>query len=204
MTNEIGRPKHKTTQREPVFSPASSLAFWCCLVASVTLFAAVSLSPRLRAHRELEREHAALQRTLVAQERQVDYLRKVVNALKNDPEYAREMARVAFGDPADGERFSVDSPLMLRPTPEPEAAAIGQASAPTPRWVPDTPMIDVLADNHPVRRSLLGASALLVIVGFTFFCGSPSQPDGDAQTGSAASFRGWFFRRYARGNDRPT
>jgi hypothetical protein len=201
---------------EREFSPAASLAFWCCLVFAAALFALLALAPRVRIYRELGREYADLHTRLVEQERQVEYLGQVADALEHDPHFAEELARVEFDAAGPEERIPVDPRLSLQggrdraPAAPPRAAspsAIGPSSARGLSPLLDRPfvdraLLDVLCDDRPVRSTLLGAAAFLVIVAFTLLCDPTGRPGERAlegrDPGLAARLARALAGRYAK------
>jgi hypothetical protein len=191
------RPIDADPEAQRSFHPAASLAFWSCLAVSAAMFAAVALSPRLRTCRELHREYDTLSRQLVAEERQVDFLRKVVDALKTDPDFARELARADFGDSTGSERLPVNALLARNAGPPLPTAAPEIGREGTLAWIPSILWIDALADNRPIRRSLLGTSALLIVMSFTFFGTSSTRSPSAQQAGLSKDCRRWLRGRYS-------
>jgi hypothetical protein len=183
---------------EPSFRPIASLAFWCCLALSAAIFATVFLAPRLRTFRDLTREYDGIQRELLTSERQVDYLQKVVDALRHDPEFAAELARVDFGVSGSEERIPVAAQLSLSGEPPAINVEAEGVVRPFPRNLLDTPLLDKLADDRSVRSSLLGAVSLLLLVAFTFLCGTRPRWPVNKGIGWRARCRRWFAERYAK------
>ncbi len=182
---------------EPGFRAAASLAFWCCLLVSAAILATVFLAPRLRTYRDLRRQYDGLQRELVASERHVDYLQKVVDALRHDPQFAAELARVDFGVSRSEERIPVAPGLSLNDEATMDPETPQEAARPFPQSLLDTPLMETLADDRSVRASLLGAASLLVLVAFTFLCDTrPRLREVDA-VGWRTRCRRWFAERYA-------
>lgn len=150
----------------------ASLAFWLCLFVAAALFASVTLAPRLAAHIELRKEYQANQVELVGMESRMQYLEKVAEALKTDPHFAAEVARIDFDAARPGdERIAVDKTLSLsapkyEPPTVPEAATIP--------WY--APLAQFLAKSAALRPLTLMVAGALVLVGFTFFHDSPTEP----------------------------
>jgi cell division protein FtsB len=140
----------------------TSLAFWLCLIAAAGLYAAVTLSPKLVAFLTLNRQYHANQWKLVALERQVDHLERVIEAQKNDPGFVREQARSDFdvASPTD-ERIPVESHLRLN-------IGTGSLNLPTgPAELPwYTPLLAAVAHSRTVSNGLLCAAAILVLYAF--------------------------------------
>lgn len=147
-----------------------SLAFWFCLAFSAATLAVVFLSPRLRTYRDLRRQYDGLERELIASEGNVDYLHRVVDALRHDPDFAAELARADFSVAGSEERIAVAPALRLNGAKKDLEQAAADASRPFPQSMLDTPLLDSLADNRSVRLSLLGAASLLLLVAFTLLC----------------------------------
>lgn len=183
------------------FGPWRSLAFWCCLAASALLFAALALAPRLRTYRDLRHDYEGRQRQLVARERHVDYLRRVVDALEHDPQYAAELARADFGVAGEEERISVDPQLSLRGAGAPPNDAVVAKDVPRKPFLQiclESSLIDSLCDDPAVRTSLMTACTLLVIVGFFFLSDSNRRPTVLQRPAWSARCRRWLAERYAR------
>lgn len=143
---------------------ATSLLFWVCLFLAGGLYAAVALSPKLLAYLALEREFSANQWRLVALDRQVSHLEKVIEAQTHDPAFVREQARSAFDVASPDElRIPVDRHLRLNI----EAAALEPQLPPrTHPWY--APLFSAVARSHELGNALLGAAAALVLFAFTF------------------------------------
>jgi hypothetical protein len=188
-------------EQDAAFRPVIALAFWCCLGISAALFAAVTLAPKLRSYRELRHEYDALERKLAVEERQVQHLQQVADALRNDPDFASELARADFGTDDSEERIPVDPRLNLDDASKLNAA-VRQAAADEARGldsaaVLDTALLDRLCDSPPLRRSLLAAGGFLILVGFTFLSGDARLVTGpDLNT----RLRDWLTSRYRKSN----
>jgi hypothetical protein len=154
----------------------ASLAFWLCLVVAAGLFASVTLAPRLAAHVELKKEYQANQVELVGMENRMQYLEKVAEALKNDPEFAAEVARIDFDAARPGdERIAVDKTLSLS-APRYELGNVPDAEAPP--WY--GPAVQVLARSAALRPLTLIVAGALVLVAFTFLHDGQAASDEDA------------------------
>jgi Septum formation initiator len=184
---------------DTAFRPATAFAFWCCLGVSAALFAAVTLAPKLRSYRELRHEYDAIERKLAVEERQVQHLQQVADALRNDPDFASELARADFGTDDSEERIPVDPRLSLEDASKLDAtvanATADASTASHSTALLDTPLLDQLCDSAALRRSLLAAGALLILVGFTLLSGdarAPMDPDLDTR------LRNWLTSRYRK------
>lgn len=141
-----------------------SLLFWLALLVAAGLYAAVALAPRYLAWLELREEFYRNQVRLVALERQAAYLNSVVAALENDSQFAAELARIDFDASRPGEeRIPVERHLSLDGRSADPAAAPLASSLP---WY--APLVALAAQDHRLRRNVLIAAAVVVIVAFTF------------------------------------
>jgi hypothetical protein len=175
-----------------------ALAFWFCLACSAAILAIVFLSPRLRTYRDLKRQYNGLDRELIASEGDVDYLHRVVDALRHDPEFAAELARADFSISGSEERIAVAPALRLGGIRKPLEPVTLDTARPIPQNVLDTPLLDSLSDNRSVRTSLLGAASLLVLVAFAMLCEKRPglEPVESSRWGERC--RGWLADRYSR------
>jgi hypothetical protein len=135
---------------------------------------------------------------LLTSERQVDYLQKVVDALRHDPEFGAELARVDFGVSGSEERIPVGPQLSLTGEPPAETERAEGPVRPFPRNLLDTPLLDRLTDDGSVRRSLLGAASLLLLVGFTFLCETRPRSRDVNRICWRTRCRKWLADRYAK------
>jgi cell division protein FtsB len=146
-------------------SALGSFLFWLCLFVAAGCYAAVVLAPKLVVFESLEAEHAANQWRLVALEKQVAGLRKMIAAAKNDPAFVRELARSDFeiAHP-DEQRIPVDSHLTLQ---------IGGSRAEVPARRTSlpayAPLLEWLATSRRLGDLLLVAAGGLIIGAFTLF-----------------------------------
>ncbi|MDA0832424.1 MAG: hypothetical protein O2955_13280 [Planctomycetota bacterium] len=148
-------------------SPASwliSLIFWSCLIAAGTLYGAVAIAPKLQKYLEVRHQFLANQMHLVQIEKETAYLKRVRDALENDPEFAAQMAQVDFQiGRTDAEMIPVDSELMRG------ARDFSSESSPTIAPIePSYPFLQVLAESHFWRSFLITMSAGLTLTAFTF------------------------------------
>jgi hypothetical protein len=87
------------TTAEPVQVPQSvgsfflSVSFWLTLTVAGIMYAAVSLSPKLAAWINVRQQYVTNATRLTQLEDEVDYLERVAEALKTDPEFAKRMIR---------------------------------------------------------------------------------------------------------------
>jgi cell division protein FtsB len=168
-----------------------SFAFWTCLLVSVACFAAVALAPKYVQWARLNEQYTANQRRLAEFERQTLQLKKVADALENDPAFAEELARVEFDAVRPGEEvLPVESALQL----DPQASLQGRdrTKFPADSWMPAAV---VLAQEQDVRAALLLAAAVLAVVAFTWL--HDLGEHGRTQE-NAAPRRSWRQRLAAR------
>jgi cell division protein FtsB len=141
-----------------------SLSFWLCLVTAAGIYALVALAPRYLAYLNLHRQFHENQLQLVALERQTQRLEQITTALKNDPAFARELARMDFRTTRpDEQRIPVDDSLSLSIRPSGPDLDV---SAPRLPWF--APLLQFVVKNRKLGDSLLYLSAGLVIFAFTF------------------------------------
>ena len=163
-----------------------SLGFWCSLFVAAGLYAAVTLSPKLRSVRELDQVRYEQQRRLLHLERLTEQLSLVVEALEHDSQFASEITRLEFDAARPGEELiQVDSELTLSPV------SVSNTQAPAPHAVADTWQVTLdrlSADDH-LRLRLLGSAALLVILAFTFLQDTPHSPSARSNSGPLRRLR---------------
>lgn len=141
----------------------SSFVFWVCLFVAAGCYACVVLAPKLIVYETLTAEHDANHWRLVALERQVEGLRKIIVAAQNDPAFVRELARSDFevAHP-DVQRIPVDPHLMLQIGGSRSEAPLRRgtlpAYAPALRWFAASPNLGSV---------LLAVASGLIISAFT-------------------------------------
>jgi len=144
-------------------SAFSSVFFWVCLFVAAGCYAAVVLAPKLIVFETLEAEHAANQWRLVALEKQVDGLRKVIAAAQNDPAFLREMARSDFAVAhPDEQRIAVDAHLTLQIGGNRSQVPVRRATLPA-----YAPLLQWFAGSRRMGDLLLVAAGGLIIGAFT-------------------------------------
>jgi hypothetical protein len=142
----------------------ASLAFWLCLIVSAGLYAGVALSPKLWMYLNLRSEHNRQQARLVAIEQQINYMKRVGDALESESQFASELARIDFDAVVPGdEHIAVDVSLTLAAPLSGPPEAAGPAQLP---WYSFA--IRPLATHRKLRAIVLALSALIVIGAFTF------------------------------------
>jgi hypothetical protein len=149
-----------------------SLLFWLTLLTAAVLFGIVGLTPKLLERARLRDQFQTNQLHLIQVEHQNEQLQRVVDAIRNDKEFAAEMTRVEFDAVrADEEIIPVDADLQLVP----RNLVLTQAPAATPPAWHKT-LIVPFAESDTLRMILLGAAALLVLVSFTWLQPVTGQP----------------------------
>ena len=157
---------------ETVSGMAISLAFWLCLVLSAALFAVVALSPKFLVYLQLRGQFDANQVRLVSLETQAERLQRVIDAIRNDKDFASELTRIEFDAVRpDEEVIPVDSTLEL----DNRALAVPEsAMEPARKWY--APIVQFVANDRNTRVTLLGSAAILIVISFTIL-----QPAGAEQ-----------------------
>ncbi len=142
-----------------------ALLFWGTMLSAGMLYALVALSPKLVFYLKLRDDRYQTQVKLVTLEHRVLYLKKVMHALENDPEFAAEHARVDLDAQRPGdETIPVDESLHYIPDGEFDPSAFKKSILP---WYTD--LLEVFAADHKKRRALLIAAVLMSLFAFTFF-----------------------------------
>lgn len=149
----------------PLWSGLLSLFFWLCLLIAAALYAGVSLAPKYIAWEAWNRQYQTNQWELVGLEQRMSQLEQVVAALKDDPQFSAELARIEFDALVPGEEvIPVSDGLTYRPAAPVETAGT-PATHSTPPW---KPWISAFASDAELRTRALTVAAALVLLGFTF------------------------------------
>ena len=143
---------------------ASALAFWSALLLAGLLLATVLLAPKAKTLAELGVEYATNQVRLVELERRAIELEEVAEALREDPSFAAELARMEFaaGQPGE-ERISIPADLRLvaaKPSQSIPAAPVNRG------WQFPAALLELVASSAWLRRTLLVLAATLVLGAF--------------------------------------
>ena len=178
---------------ETVLGLAISLLFWISLISAGFLFAAVTLSPKSLKSLQLRSQFDANQVALVQLEDNSERLKRIIDAIKNDSEFAAEMARTEF-DAArpDEEVIPVETPLQMnlrvQSTPTRATNLPHHQYEAIIRWV---------ATDPSLRTTLLSAAGILVVFAFWFL--QPPSLTSIANRGSETrSMAAWIAHRYFR------
>lgn len=141
-----------------------SLAFWLTLLATMSVYALVALSPKLLNYIRLRHDYHATQVRLVRIEHEVEDLRQVVDALARDPDFVRKLASVEFGAGRPGEeRIPVDEHLQLSIRDNDPVFEMPTDALP---WYAS--IIYPFAVHTRLRGAMLLAAALMLVFAFTF------------------------------------
>ncbi|MEI8381265.1 MAG: septum formation initiator family protein [Planctomycetota bacterium] len=178
---------------ETISGMVVSLLFWVSLLSAAFLFGAVSLSPKILETMRLQDDYDGTQFRLVQVEQQNEQLQRVVDAIRQDPDFATEMTRIEFDAVRQGEEIiPVDAELRLSPRDLTQMR--------TPAIVPRAwyrPLLVPFAENDSLRMSLLGTAAVLILVSFTWM--QPSTARQLARpVGACQSFMQTVRARYLR------
>ncbi len=153
--------QHSTTA-----SPAwiVSLCFWIALTFAACVYAVVALAPKFSVWNQVRHEYRGNAQHLIALERDVDYLERVEQALRTDPEFVQRLAGASQqnGDETS-ELIPVSGELLF--------GYVDPAENPSPKLSQPPPYhnaISTLASHVTLRISLLSFSALLTVFAFTF------------------------------------
>lgn len=138
-----------------------SYAFWLTLFVAAAIYASVALAPKLERLLVLKRDHAANQWYLVDLDQRVQNLEKVAGALKEDPQFAAELARSRFGAVEPGrEAIKLAEDLQFGSAP---AVPAKQIDLP---WYYG--IVSRFARSTALRTTGLCLSGVLTLLGFGF------------------------------------
>lgn len=170
-----------------------SLAFWLTLLAAISAYSLVALSPKLLSYIQLRHDYHATQMRLVGLEHEVDDLSQVVDSLASDPDFVRKLASVEFGARRPGEeRIPVDEHLQLSIRDNDPVFEMPADSLP---WYGSA--VYPFAVNNRLRGTMLLASALTLVLAFMFL--QPSATVSVAKEQSPAmNAPGGILSRYRR------
>ncbi|RPI80732.1 MAG: hypothetical protein EHM42_11715 [Planctomycetaceae bacterium] len=170
VSSSISGESHATAEAGGL----ASVAFWTSLFIAAGLYAAVVLAPKLIHHAELSRAHRANQWRLVELQRQIEYLKRVIDAHEFDPAFARERARSEFElRPVDEEQIPVPPHLKLQighREPETAQRTVREASGP---WY--LPWLKQIVSRPIVGSALLAGAAVITVLAFTFLNPAPRE-----------------------------
>ena len=151
-----------------------SLLFWFCLVVAAGLFSAVALALKMLTNLRLRNECRLNQHQLVAIEKQVNYLQRVAEALKNEPQFAEELVRIDFDAVRPGdERIAVDPSLHLDVAFDQSDSQIALPQQSSALTVWQEPVLQEFTENRRLRLAFLVSAGCITLLSFTFL-GEPS------------------------------
>ena len=156
-----------------------SICFWLTLLLAALIYGSVFLAPKLAVWNRLRFEHEQNAARLVELDNEVEYLERVEETLKTDPDFLRRLSENSHLI-NDGELIPVSGNLLFGVDDE-EQKTETAADAPPLQW-----LIERLAADRSVRNGLLAFTAVLVVLAFTFL--------NDAGTG-LVSDAGYLLRR---------
>jgi hypothetical protein len=161
MTTNDSQPQQPATA-----SPTwiVSLCFWFALTFAACVYAMVALAPKFSVWNQVRHEYRGNARHLVALEQDVDYLERVEEALRTDPEFVRRLAGESrqHGDETS-ELIPVSGELLFGYDDATEHTSQNLAEPP-----PFHNAIRTFASHATLRISLLSFAALTTIFAFTF------------------------------------
>lgn len=172
-----------------------SLAFWITLVSAALMYAGVSLSPKLADWMQARQQLTSNAYRLQQLENEADYLERIADALKKDPQFAERLVQLSQS-PAS-EAALQDSQMIaaqLRPEKKSDAKKSDTGWLANPRVYS---AVIRLASDLDLRRWLLIASAASTLFAFTFLndAGARFAVAVFASIRSAISF---LFSRYRK------
>jgi len=146
---------------------AVSLAFWMTLLIAAAMYGCVALAPRLFAWIEIRHDYLTNAHQLQALESEVDYLERVRDALKSDPEFVRRMAAASIAeDIGDAEVIPVSGTLIFGSEDQ------LQERMPEIEKPVGALLVQRFAADRQLRNGLLVSASLLVVFAFTVLNGT--------------------------------
>lgn len=186
------------TTAEPPQVPQSvgsffmSVSFWLTLTVAGIMYAAVSLSPKLAAWINVRQQYVTNATRLTQLEDEVDYLERVAEALKTDPEFAKRLIRANQNPGSQETEFIPVSKGLLFGGAETKEYTVPEVVRPAFAKV-----VFHLASHEKHRTWLLAGSAGLTLLAFTLLNDAGI---GIVQSALAAicQFFGWLTARYRK------
>lgn len=139
-----------------------SVSFWLTLTVAGTMYAAVALSPKFAAWINVRQQYVTNATKLTQLEDEVDYLERVAEALKTDPEFAKRLIRANQNPGAQGAEFIPVSKGLLFGGAETKEYTAPQVIQPAFAKV-----VFHIASHEQHRSWLLAGSAGLTLLAFT-------------------------------------
>ena len=146
---------------QPTLWPVS-ICFWMTLMLAAFIYGSVFLTPKLAVWNKLRFEHQQNAARLVELDNEVEYLERVEQTLRRDPDFLRRLSENAHLI-NDGELIPVSGNLLFGVEEDEEQQTTTSAAAPPLQW-----LIDRLATERSLRSGLLAFAAVLVILAFAF------------------------------------
>ncbi len=139
-----------------------SVSFWLTLTVAGIMYAAVALSPKFAAWINVREQYVTNATKLTQLEDEVDYLERVAEALKTDPEFAKRLIRANQNPGRQGAEFIPVSRGLLFGGAEAKEYTVPQVIQPAFAKV-----VFHLASHEQHRTWLLAGSAGLTLLAFT-------------------------------------
>ena len=134
------------------------------------LYAAVALSPKLAEWIRAREQYARNAVQLVRLEDEVVYLERVAQALRQDPEFARRVARTPPEPVSNLASAGQVAPENLPVAPESRYGSVVPPASARPHVDPPpfAAVVMRFACDNPLRHWLLTAAVVVILFGFTF------------------------------------
>lgn len=139
-----------------------SVSFWLTLTVAGTMYAAVALSPKFAAWINVRQQYVTNATKLAQLEDEVDYLERVAEALKTDPEFAKRLIRANQNPGSHETEFIPVSKGLLFGGAEAKEYTVPEVVRPAFAKV-----VFHLASHEQHRTWLLAGSAGLTLLAFT-------------------------------------
>ena len=186
------------TTAEPAQVPQSvgsffmSVSFWLTLTVAGIMYAAVALSPKFTAWINVRQQYVTNATKLAQLEDEVDYLERVAEALKTDPEFAKRLIRANQNPGSHETEFIPVSKGLLFGGAETKEYTVPEVVRPAFAKV-----VFHLASHEQHRTWLLAGSAGLTLLAFTLLNDAGI---GIVQSALAAicQFFRWLTARYRK------
>ena len=186
------------TTVEPAQVPQSvgsffmSVSFWFALTVAGSMYAAVALSPKLAAWINVRQQYVTNATRLIQLEDEVDYLERVAEALKTDPEFAKRLIRANQNPGSQETQFIPVSKGLLFGGSETKEYTVPEVVRPA-----FAKIVFHLASHEQHRTWLLAGSAGLTLLAFTLLNDAGI---GIMQSGLGAIWQtfAWLTARYRK------
>lgn len=172
-----------------------SLAFWITLVSAALMYAGVSLSPKLADWMQARQQLTSNAYRLQQLENEADYLERIAEALKKDPQFAQRLVQMSQSPASEAALLDSDS-IATQLRSETKTAAKRADSG----WLADARVHSAvirLASDLDLRRWLLIAAAGSTLFAFTFLNDAGAR-FAVAVFGSIRSSISFLFSRYRK------